>query len=447
LGRLPHIHQIELTVAFVAGAVLVCYRFLTLYFASTLRMKRPNRKQWIVLWAGAAWTVGSLVIAEDYLVRALLAGLVVTALLFWQLSGRHDTQQPLGAAASGVPPTPHLNHEPRQPPSVDTSTPIQSNPRVLVDPEAQQRPEPSGMGGWLVLLLLGPLFTPVLTVYVVALYGEFWTDPWLFTLAIAGGILAGWSFYVALALLNRWPGAPKLAQAQLIVSCVFWACLVALAAITAGVDFSNSIPQLVGSFFGTLLWVSYLRDSRRVRATYGPMPLGPIKFGHARVIGLATGIFVCFFAIGIAYSRRQDWTEFRSEDGHYKVEAPGLARKSVPRNGEVQVAFGNDVRGFVVTSAVLAPEKADAQSYFEGVRNSVITNVKGSIINTSSVGLDGHPGIEFAATFPGKGLTGDLRGRVYRTDSEGFLLLVSGPQGGRTASDADRFFRSFQIKP
>jgi len=407
-------------------------------------MERPNRKQWVVLWCGVAWTLGSLVVAEDYLVRALLAGFVVTAVLFLQLGNRRDASQQVPSAAPPVfPPISEPNLEIRQPSPDDASPRVES--QAVVAPAAQGRPGPSGVGGWLVLVLLGPLLTPFLAVWVVSQYSEFWTDPWFFTLAIAGGILAGWSFYVALALLNRWPTAPKLAQAQLIVSWVFWIGLGVLAAMTTGVDLSKSIPAYIGSLLGTALWVSYLKQSHRVKATYGPLPPGPVGPVRARMLGLAAGILVSLLAVGIADSRREAWAEFHPDDGLYEVQAPGEARQSTLKNGAVQVAFGNDVRGFVVSKAVLAPDNADARSYLEGVRNSVITNLKASMIKSTSVSLDGYPGIEFVATFPGTGITGDLRGRVYRSKSEGFLLLVTGPQGGRTASEADRFFRSFQI--
>jgi hypothetical protein len=169
--------------------------------------------------------------------------------------------------------------------------------------------------------------------------------------------------------------------------------------------------------------------------------------GHANVMGLAAGVLVCLISLAVAHSRRQVWAEFHSESGHYEVEAPGQARASTLENGITQEAFGNDVRGFVISNATLTPENADAQSYFRNVRNAVVAKLKGTIIRTSSVDLNGYPGNEFVATFPGNGVTGDLRGRIYKTDSEGFLLLVSGPQGGRTESDADRFFRSFRIEP
>lgn len=49
-------------------------------------MNRPTRSQWIVLWLGALWVLLCLAIAEDYVVRAAVAGFIVTALLYWQLA-------------------------------------------------------------------------------------------------------------------------------------------------------------------------------------------------------------------------------------------------------------------------------------------------------------------------------------------------------------------------
>jgi Protein of unknown function (DUF2569) len=413
-------------------------------------MRRPNVKQWIVLWSGAAWAVGSLLIAEDYLARALIAGFIVTALLFWQLGGKRAAiEHPQQTSPPDAPPeaAPTISPSPEGQQLADAA-PLAESESKPASPVAQSGVEPSGVGGWLILVVLGALVTPFVTVYVVSLYGEFWTDPWFFTVAAAGGILAGWSLVVALALLNRWPKAPKLAQILLIGSWCFTTCLLILAAITVGVDFSKTAttPSYVGSSLGVVLWFWYLQKSRRVRATYGPLPPGPIRPVHASAMALAAGALVCLVSIGIADFRRQSWAEFHSDDGHYKVEAPGAGRTSTLENGIIQVAFGNDIRGFVVFDAV-PPENTNAQSYLENVRNAVAASLKASIVKTSSIDLGGHPGIDFVGTFPGNGITGDLRGRVYRTDSLGFVLLVTGPQGGRTASEADRFFRSFRIEP
>lgn len=50
-------------------------------------MLRPNAKQWAVLWSACAWTVAALVIAEDYVFRAVFGGWLVGALAYWQLAG------------------------------------------------------------------------------------------------------------------------------------------------------------------------------------------------------------------------------------------------------------------------------------------------------------------------------------------------------------------------
>src|ERR1700675_654756 len=119
--------------------VLVCFGLLTLYFADPPSMERPNRKQWVVLWSGAVWTVGSLVIAEDYLFRALLAGFIVTALLFWQLSSRrHTNQQQISIASTNFPAASDHNPEGQQPQPADASTPVESGAPTVVQLGDQQ---------------------------------------------------------------------------------------------------------------------------------------------------------------------------------------------------------------------------------------------------------------------------------------------------------------------
>lgn len=311
-------------------------------------------------------------------------------------------------------------------------------------PARDNRPDPlAGVGGWLTLLLVGLLLTPFLTVYVVALFGEIWTNPWFLTSAVGGGAIAGWSLFVAVALLNRWPIAPRLTQALLITSWVFWSGLYVLVGIAGGS--TQFAPAIVLSIPSTVLWVRYLAVSWRVRVTYGAMPVGPLQLRAAAALGITTAIAVCLGVIGIADHRRQVWTDFQSEDGFYKVEAPGEPRESTPTYGTTQVLFGKDIRGFTVLRSSI-PEGVNTQTYLETLRDRTIANVNGSVLSTSHFTKDGYSGLEFNAKFPAQGATGDLFGRVYGAGATAFLLLVSGPEGGRTASDAERFFRSFHIR-
>jgi hypothetical protein len=167
---------------------------------------------------------------------------------------------------------------------------------ALTDNERQQKPAgPSGVGGWLILPILSLLVQPLLITFGVALHGEIWANPWFLTFAAAAGIVSGWSVFVAIALLNRWPNAPRLAQAYLIISCVLSIGYVALMAIAAGVS-SLSWLEAIPS---TVLWVRYFEVSDRVYATYGPLSPGPLKLKQAWILGLAAGLVVGFGAIGI----------------------------------------------------------------------------------------------------------------------------------------------------
>jgi hypothetical protein len=198
---------------------------------------------------------------------------------------------------------------------------------------------------------------------------------------------------------------------------------------------------------GVLIWVWFFQVSDRVRATYGPMTPGPLGPRHALSIGLAAGTIVCVSSVAIAESRMQTWTAFTSGDGRYQVDAPGQAQQSTLDGGGSQVVFENDTRRFEIRVIPAAQRNEDAQLYLARVRALAIIDVKGNMetSTTSPVLLEGHPGVEFTATFPGKG-PGILLGRAYTTGSETFLLLVTGLQGGRTASEAEKFFQSFQIR-
>lgn len=331
-------------------------------------------------------------------------------------------------------------------PSARGHTTLASERTVLVgmaptDRSAHQdAPDPlAGVGGWLILLIFALFAGPILTPYGISVMSEILTDPWFFTAGVVGGALGGWSMFIALALLNRWPNAPRLTQTMLIGSWLVWAAFWISAGITA------ALAGIVSSLVGTVLWVRYLSESWRVHVTYGPMPRGPLRLRHAAVLAAATTVLIVVAGVGIAGHRKQAWGQFLSDDGTYKVEAPGSARKSTLADGTTQVVFGNDTRAFAVLDSVVGRGNSNTQGYFETVRDKAVGGMNGSITSSSSLTLEGRPGLQFSATFPGKGATGDLYGRVYRAGSRGFLLLVSGPQGGRTQEEADRFFRSFHV--
>jgi hypothetical protein len=76
------------------------------------------------------------------------------------------------------------------------------------------KPAPSGVRGWLYPPIAGLLLTPILGVYLLSQSGEVWVNGWFFTVALLSGAMAGTSYFVVVALVNRWPSAPRLTQAQ-----------------------------------------------------------------------------------------------------------------------------------------------------------------------------------------------------------------------------------------
>jgi hypothetical protein len=63
-----------------------------------IRIQRPTRSQWIVLWLGAIWVLGSLAVVDEYVARAAVGGLIVTLLLYWQMSPWDESSAPTAAA-------------------------------------------------------------------------------------------------------------------------------------------------------------------------------------------------------------------------------------------------------------------------------------------------------------------------------------------------------------
>jgi hypothetical protein len=334
-------------------------------------------------------------------------------------------------------------------------TPARLPISVATDDQTHKQRDPlAGVGGWLIVLLIGLFVSPLLTVIWVPTLDLIWTHSWFLVSVIGGGALAGCSVFVAVALLNRWPTAPGLARALLAISWLFWTGLYVITGLT------NLAGSAALSIVGTLIWARYFQVSWRVHVTYGPMPVGRIRPLPAAVIGTTTAIVVCLISVAFANSRERTlgeaWVYFQSLDGVYSVTAPGAGKTSTSADGSAQVIFGGLPRTFAVITSSVAPESGSTRAYAEKLRDKAIAMVEGSITGSSPITYDAYSGLEFSATFAGEQAKGygsiwqvaggELLGKVYyRAGSKAFMLLVTGPQGGRTTSDAERFFRSFHI--
>lgn len=83
------------------------------------------------------------------------------------------------------------------------------------------------------------------------------------------------------------------------------------------------------------------------------------------------------------------------------------------------------------------------QSELEANRDKFVTGVKGTLIGTTRIVLNGNPGIEFTAE------TDQVffKSRVYIVGRRPYQLIAGTYKGQDESNNVTRFFDSFQVKP
>lgn len=243
---------------------------------------RPTRWQWVVLWLGALWTLAVLALAEDYVARGVFAGMLVTGLLYWQLSPRSKDadRRPIDTPI-------HTRQESQQ-------SPAHSDDVALSGPDenkANRAPDPVGVSGWLALFAFGVLVTPLIAILTaVEFFQTFDGTPvaW-FTLALLAA-LASFSTYVLIGLVKHWPTAPRNAAIFIVI-----VLLLSIFASNVG-EQSQRGSNAGGSFVWALIWGLYFKNSRRVKATYRASAM-PQSLAVPRLAALCVGLFLVLIGV------------------------------------------------------------------------------------------------------------------------------------------------------
>lgn len=246
-------------------------------------MQRPNLKQWAVLWLGALWTVGALIIADEYVWRAIFGGVVLTALAFWQFavsSSRPDETtdaSPFGPAISEALPS------------------VGDVPEVGVLPAAQQM---AGVHGWLLLLTLSLIaVAPIAMLAQLSEIAAAAPNEWSVAASVIfGGILTGWGMYAGFGLWNRWPNAPRIARRYFVWGTASIVMLDLGLVMAKRISAEQVGTTLASTVFPSLLWYAYLRMSRRVRATYTVVGARGMSSRAAALTALLVTVVLCSVA-------------------------------------------------------------------------------------------------------------------------------------------------------
>lgn len=148
----------------------------------------------------------------------------------------------------------------------------------------------------------------------------------------------------------------------------------------------------------------------------------------------------------------QNWPEYRSEEGNFRIEMPGQ-----PKVGPVAIPIGNNEtapmvealmatrRASFVVSYITYPRRigqsASTDVLLDNFRNKMASG-DGSWRGEKPLTLGRFPGREFVVSEPNRRVTAVrlywVRGRLYQ-------LMVTGVAGIETDPDARRFLESFRL--
>jgi len=165
----------------------------------------------------------------------------------------------VGTSAAAVSPAPEVMTAPSHSPDAAAPEPAES----LVDPEIQrlrsEHPEWVGVGGWLGwFCIIATVISPLVILAGIA------SQPSVYS--VFDVALGAFSVYTGVCLWKVLPRALRMTKILLIVQF----CIGALLLLGQIVDSSaKSDPAVMRMLVGAIVWFSYFKKSKRVKATFG----------------------------------------------------------------------------------------------------------------------------------------------------------------------------------
>ncbi|MFN4259073.1 MAG: hypothetical protein ACK4RK_07225 [Gemmataceae bacterium] len=167
-----------------------------------------------------------------------------------------------------------------------------------------------------------------------------------------------------------------------------------------------------------------------------------------RQCGFVGGVLTCLFIVSQAPA--QEFKEFSSAAGRFKVQMPGA-----PKESSLDVA-GTTAKLFLVEvndSAYLAsyadmpiPANEGAeqtQMRLDGAVQGMVTNVNGKLTKETKIKLGQYPGRAVEAELPQA--NGYLRARIYMVDRRLYQLVIAGDKQTVYSKDAEKFLGSLVL--
>jgi hypothetical protein len=144
------------------------------------------------------------------------------------------------------------------------------------------------------------------------------------------------------------------------------------------------------------------------------------------------------------------WVRLNSEEGGFSVLLPELVKDQSETNISAKGPYTTHLFVAKTTKGVFIVGWVDydpsfnfsVQSELEANRDNFVKGVKGTLLNTTRIVLNGNPGLEFTAETPQT----MYRSRVYVIGRRPYQLITSTYKGQDNADNVARFFESFAVR-
>ncbi len=154
-----------------------------------------------------------------------------------------------------------------------------------------------------------------------------------------------------------------------------------------------------------------------------------------------------------ALAQERNWQTVRDAKGIYAALLPGKAEPYNEKNtnGEaaghnIELDGGSLYYDIYWTDAPKAPQEKSAHaSYLKARIEDSVAAANGNILSYQPIVLGGFIGAEATVDFPAMG--GRLRQRHFVVGQRLVQQTWSGPPGGETGPDVEKFFESLKLRP
>jgi hypothetical protein len=147
------------------------------------------------------------------------------------------------------------------------------------------------------------------------------------------------------------------------------------------------------------------------------------------------------------------WVRFNSESGHFTVLMPEIPTEKAETTQSEHGPYTthlflvkDKVTEFIYLIGWVDYDPSfnfNRQSELEANRDNFVKGIKGTLISTRPLQLDGYSALEFVAE------AGDrvFRSRVYMVGRRPYQIVIGVPKEQDTTYSVNRFFNSFKVRP